>query len=284
MKKISLALWLVCAACAQESKLDVLAELPNDLKETSACEFTNGKIWTTEDHGNEAKLFALDRSGKLLHTLQITGVKNNDWEELSSDSAGNLYIGDFGNNDNERRDLAIYRIDAAQLNQTETVISAKTTFFYPDQKAFPPKKSQRIFDCESFFVSGDYFYLISKNRSANFDGTAILYRVPNKPGHYPAQKISEFKTCGNYNRCAVTGADISPDSKKVALLTSDKVFLFENFTADDFFSGDSKHIELNDFSQKEGIGFSTNDELLITDEKVKKTGGNLYRLDLKTKS
>ncbi|RZJ66421.1 MAG: hypothetical protein EOO50_09975 [Flavobacterium sp.] len=260
-----------------------MGELPKELKETSACDFLNGKIWTTEDHGNAAKIYAIDRSGQLKHTLTISGVHNNDWEELSSDEAGNIYIGDFGNNDNERRDLTIFKIDAGQLGKEETRISAKTTFSYPDQKDFPPKKSQRIFDCESFFVSGDYFYLFSKNRSSSFDGTTILYRVPNKPGNFEAEKISEFKTCGNYNRCAVTGADISPNGKKVALLTSDKVFLFEDFKSDDFFSGKSHEIALDHFSQKEGIGFASDDELLITDEKDKKTGGNLYSLDLKAK-
>jgi len=280
MKKISLSLLLVCAACAQNSKLDVLAALPSDLAENSACEVIGSTIWTTQDHGNEPVLYALDRSGKLLREVRISDIKNEDWEELASDKSGNVYIGDFGNNDNKRKDLRIYKIASADVNRPETGISQKTTFHYPEQTEFPAKKSQRFYDCEAFFVKDGFFYLFTKNRSANFDGTTILYKIPNQPGHFAAQKIGEFKTCGKFSRCAITSADISPDEKKVALLTGDKVFLFTDFNGDDFFSGKSETIDLEHFSQKEGLGFASDDEILISDEKTKKIGGNIYSLKL----
>lgn len=284
MKKICLLSLASLLSCGENPDLETVGKLPKGLNETSSVERIGTELWTTEDHGNAPEVYAIGQNGKLLRTLKITGVNNNDWEELSSDANGNLYIGDFGNNDNERKDLVIYKISASDLSGTEAAIVQKTTFFYPDQKAFPPKKSQRIFDCEAFFEWNGNFYLFSKNRSSNFDGTTVLYKIPNKPGNFPAQKISEFKTCGNYNKCAITAADISPDGKKVALLTSDKVFVFDNFSSDDFLSGDAHEIKLGHFSQKEGLCFSTDSDLFIVDEKEKKTGGNLYRLALKTKS
>jgi len=284
MKNSIFLLLLTCLACGESPKLHLLGKLPSKLNETSACELVNGLIWTTEDHGNSPELFAIDKSGKLVHTLRISGVANNDWEELTSDTDKNLYIGDFGNNENKRQNLAIYKINAPTLSEDETTPSVITTFYYPDQKKFPPKKSERIFDCESFFALGNYFYLFSKNRSSGFDGTTILYRVPNMPGNFAAEKISEFQTCGNYNHCAVTSADISPDGKKVVLLSSDKIWIFEGFNGDDFFSGKATEIPLDDFSQKEGICFASNTELFITDEKEKKTGGNLYQFDLLLKT
>lgn len=280
MKKLSLSLLAFCAACSQESKLEITAQLPSELAENSACEIIGNTIWTTEDHGNKAVVYGIAKSGEMTHKVHIMDVYNNDWEELASDDSGNLFIGDFGNNDNKRKDLAIYRINASDLTKTETKIAAKTSFHYPEQKEFPPKKTERFYDCEAFFVKGDFFYLVTKNRSSNFDGLTFLYRVPNKPGAFAAQKIGEFKTCGKFNRCAITAADISPDGKKVALLTGDKVFLFTDFTSANFFDGKSHAIALHDFSQKEGLGFSSDDEILITDEKTKKLGGNIYRLKL----
>lgn len=280
MKNLCLTLLLVCAACAQNSRLETLADLPSDLAENSACEVIGGTIWTAQDHGNEPIVYALNRSGKLIRSVTISGVKNEDWEELTSDNAGNLYIGDFGNNDNKRRDLAIFKISASELNNDKATVSQKTTFHYPEQTEFPPKKSERFFDCEAFFEKDGHFYLFTKNRSANFDGTTFLYKIPNKPGHHVAKKLGEFKTCGKFSRCAVTAADISPDGRKVALLTGDKVFLFTGFSSDAFFDAKSETIELEDFSQKEGLGFATNDEILITDERTKKVGGNIYRLSL----
>jgi hypothetical protein len=284
MKKSVLILLIACFACGQNPKLHILGKLPPELNETSAAQLINGLIWTTEDHGNAPELYALDKSGKLVHTLHILDVKNHDWEELTADKQGNLYIGDFGNNENKRKNLAIYKISGSSLGENETSAVVKTTFYYPAQKDFPPKKSNRIFDCESFFVFGNYFYLFSKNRSSGFDGTTILYRVPNMPGNFPAEPISDFQTCGNYNRCAVTSADISPDGKRVVLLCSDKIWLFEGFSGDDFFSGKATKIELEHFSQKEGLCFSSNTELFITDERNKKTGGNLYEFELPSES
>ena len=99
--------------------------------------------------------------------------------------------------------------------------------------------------------------------------------------------MGEFKTCDNYNHCAITAASISPDETKVAVLTHDKVFLFENFKGDDFLNGLKTTLELNHFSQKEAISFINNDKIFIADEKAKNTGGNVYEFSikqLKTKS
>lgn len=41
-------------------------------------------------------------------------------------------------------------------------------------------------------------------------------------------------------------------------------------------------LNLNHYSQKESVCFKDNDLLLIADEKVKKTGGYLYQVSLKS--
>lgn len=266
------------AACSQTSSLEVTGELPKKLSENSAIEVIGSGIWTVQDHGNSEEVFRIGADGKLLHSLQIEGVKNNDWEELASDAEGNLYIGDMGNNDNNRRDLAIYKIPSATLNQNTATVAASTQFHYPEQTDFPPKKTQRLFDCEAFFQHNGFFYLFTKNRSKGFDGTTYLYKVPNQPGSFAAVKIGEFKTCPNFHGCAVTAADISPDGKKVILLTSSKVFVFEEFPSDNFLDGKVSVIDLVEVSQKEGAGFLDDNTLIISEEGSKKT--RLYRLDL----
>ncbi|RZJ99244.1 MAG: hypothetical protein EOO46_22715, partial [Flavobacterium sp.] len=262
-----------------------LFSMPNKIKESSAVEVTEKSdlIWTLEDSGNEPQLFALNNKGELVNTIQITDVKNNDWEDLTSDKQGNLYIGDFGNNKNERKDLSIYKINAEDLTKQQASVAEKISFFFPEQTLFPPKKSERFYDVESFFLFEDNFYLFTKNRSSKFDGTTLLYQVPKKSGNHPAKLISSFKTCDNFNHCAVTSADISPDGKKVALLSSDKVWIFTDFSSNNFLSGKMEQIDLKSFTQKEGICFVGNEKLFITDEKDKKTGGKLYQLVLTKK-
>src|SRR5690606_28922640 len=152
-------------------------------------------------------------------TLKISDQENTDWEDLSQDKNGNLYIGNFGNNDNNRQDLRILKIDGENLNQSVTSISQITTFTYEDQKDFPPKKSNLLYDCEAFVTTDDYFYLFTKNRSKGFDGTFYVYKIPNKQGDFIAKKIATLKTCGNYKKCAITGAAINKAETKIALST-----------------------------------------------------------------
>ncbi|MDI1255362.1 MAG: hypothetical protein PSV16_04615 [Flavobacterium sp.] len=270
-------------SCVDTPKtLPVVFYFPHNLKEVSAVEVPekSGLIWVCEDSGNKPELYALDAEGKIVNTVTIKNTDNNDWEDLTSDQDGNLYIGDFGNNDNNRENLAIYEISASDLTKSDAAIAKKIEFYYPEQKDFPPKKSQRFYDCEAFFYYKDNFYLFTKNRSSKFDGTTMLYKVANKTGHNPAQLIGKFKTCDEFRKCAITSADISPDGKIVILLSCAKAWLFENYKNDDFLNGKVREIDLQDYTQKEGIGFLNNSEVYISDEREKKIGGKLYKLKL----
>ena len=271
-------------SCSTQSQnLEVVAQLPKSIKESSACEVISGSnlVWTIEDQKNDNLLFGIDKQGNLQQAITITNVKNNDWEDLTSDPDGNLYIGDFGNNDNERKNLAIYKVNANDLKKNAAEASSIVEFYFPEQTEFPPKKKDLVYDVESFFYYNNKFYLFTKNRSSKFDGTTTLYRVDNDAGKKnAAKKIGSFVTCDHFSHCAVTSAAISKDSKKVALLSSDKVWIFTDFKDDNFFSGTSTKIELNHYTQKEGLSFESENSILITDEASKKEGSYLYRLKL----
>lgn len=286
MKALSFfALLSITWSCSQaQENFSTITSLPKKLKEASACEISKVSplVWTIEDNHNDNVLFGFNEKGELVKKIRITNVENNDWEDLTSDDEGNIYIGDFGNNDNERQNLAIYKINASDLGKDEAKAESIVQFYYPEQTEFPPKKKDRIYDVESFFIHNNKFYLFTKNRSSKFDGTTVLYEVENNPAKkLPAKKIGSFVTCEQFNHCAVTSADISPDKSKVAILSSDKVWIFTNWKGSNFFSGDVEKIELNHHTQKEGLCFKNNNTILITDEGGKKQTGNLYELKLK---
>lgn len=271
-----------CSSAVSDDDFTEVFTMPKKIKESSAIEITSQSelIWTVEDSGNKPELFGLDKQGKIIQQISIENTKNNDWEDLTSDNEGNLYIGDFGNNDNERTDLSIYKISATDLTKNQAIPVRTISFYYPEQKSFPPKKSERNFDVESFFIFQNNFYLFTKNRSSKFDGTTHLYRVPNASGNHKATLIASFKTCEKFSSCAITSADMSPSGKTIALLSSDQVWLFTNFTGDSFFKGTMQNISLPTLTQKEGICFINESILYITDEKDKHTGGKLYQLNL----
>lgn len=272
-------------ACQQQSENDLktLYSLPKKLKEVSGITyFPESKlVYTLEDRGNKNAIYAIDSNGKLTKTITIANAVNVDWEDITKDKSGNIYIGDFGNNDNNRKDLCIYKLNKNQLNKDQASAEYKVSFSYPEQTEFPPKKKEMFYDVEGFFEYGDNFYLFTKNRSKDFDGTAFIYKIPNKAGIQKATKIGEFKTCSNYNHCVLTSATISPDGKKVVVLSHDKIVLFKGYKGDLFHKGTQAEIKLGHFSQKEAIVFKDNNTLLIADEKTNKVGGNVYEFKLK---
>jgi hypothetical protein len=272
-------------SCQQDSgALTTVYSLPKKLQEVSGITYssTSNLLWTLEDSGNANEIYGLNfENGKIEKTIIIENTENIDWEDITKDKEGNLYIGDFGNNDNERKDLSIYKIDKKSLAAESAIPAYKVSFAYPEQKDFPPKKTEMFYDVEGFFEFKNNFYLFTKNRSKGFDGTAFLYKIPNTAGFHQAVLIGEFKTCDNYNHCAITAATISPDETKVAVLTHDKIFLFESFEGDNFLNGIKTTLVLDHFSQKEAASFIDNDRLFIADERSKSIGGNVYDVSIK---
>lgn len=248
-----------------------------DHKEISGLEYIQGSgIWALEDSGNKNRIYNISEEGATQESITIKNARNIDWEELTSDAQGNLYIGDFGNNDNDRRNLAIYRLNAGKYDSVVSVIK----FYYPQQTAFPPKKSEMVYDAEAFFEHKGNFYIFSKNRSKGFDGTFNIYKVPNKAGNHSAELLGTLQTCSSYNKCAITGADISPDGTKAVLLSGGKIWLLTGFGESNFAKSNMQEIDLGHVSQKEGICFKDNDTLLIADEKDGGKGGKLYEVKL----
>ena len=279
MNKLLIFLFLIISSC-DTGNLSVITDLPKTLNEVSGTETTSNTelIWMLNDKGNKAKIYGLNKKGNIKKELKIN-AKNNDWEDLTSDKNGNLYIGDFGNNLNKRKNLTILKINNNALNTFKKVNIERISFRYPNQNKFPPKKKNMYFDCESFFHFNDSLYLFTKSRVKNNFGKTYLYKIPAKPGHYVAEFINSFNSCKGLG-CWITSADISDDGKSVAILSPKSAFIFTNFIGDDFFSGTTKQYDFSFVSQKEGICFKDAQTLYITDEKAHGEGGNLYELKL----
>lgn len=277
---VLLLIVVVCSCTNQkETPLNEIADVPKELKEVSGIAISNNHIYCIEDSGNDSEIIIIDSVGSVVRRLKVNDTPNTDWEDLTFDKNGNLYIGDFGNNDNTRTDLAIYQISSEDTGKEAVSPSKKITFDYPEQTEFPPKKTELMFDVEAFFEYNNFFYLFTKNRSKNFDGSSYVYKIPNKEGHHHAILVRTIKTCNDYNFCAITSASISPDQTKFVLLSHSKVWMYpisyiENTTTNPI------EIDLNHYSQKEAIVFKDDSTLYVADEKVKKSGGKLYEFKL----
>lgn len=280
---LSSILLLSCNPKAQDTpKSDALTvefSLPKKLKEVSGITLSKDKntIWAIEDQGNKNVIYGLDRQGNQIADVLVENAENHDWEDITKDAQGNIYIGDFGNNDNDRRNLSILKVDLKEASQKSANVTQTTTFHYEGQTEFPPKKSNWLYDCEAFVEKDGYFYLFTKNRSKGFDGTFLVFRVPNKAGDFEAKLVGKLKLQGGYSDAAITSAAINSAKDKIVLLNHKNVQILTGFSADDFSRTKIQKVPLNHNSQKEAVVFLDDKTLLIADEKDGKEGGNVYK-------
>ena len=257
---------LIAVSCQSAGQLKIEGSINNSIKEASAAETTpqSDLIWTIEDSGNDSDLLGLDSSGKIVKKVAITNASNIDWEDLTSDKDGNIYIGDFGNNNEKRKHFRILKINHNDLNN-DTAEAEIIDF------TVPKKKYSK--DFEAFFLYNNSFYIFSKETKK-----FITLKVPNIPGKHEAVLRSDFNLDGKNNK--ITAADISDDGESIVLLNHDKVWKITNFKNDDFFSGNIEELPFDHNSQKEGICFKNEAMVYITDERNGDEGGNIYSFKL----
>jgi hypothetical protein len=258
-----------------------VGKLPKILKEASGLEITKSKfLWSHNDDGIPA-IYCLDTLGNLIRAVQLNST-NRGWEDLTLDEEGNLYVGGFGNNKNDKKDLKIYKIPNPETIQDQLTNPQIIHYKYQDQKSYPASPGNKNFDVDAFFAWGKSLFLFTKNRSTPFRGYTKVYKLSQEPGEQTAQLIdSLFVGEGPMINNWVTSASLSPDKKTLALLFHDRVWFIRNFKANNFSSGTVYELRLNHYSHKAGICFMNNHKLYIVDElEFDMIGGKIYSLDI----
>jgi hypothetical protein len=257
--------------------LKEVGTLPKHINEASGLEITKeGNLWTHND-GGAPMLFCIDQNGAVKKSLQLNHP-NSGWEDLTVDANGNFYIGAFGNNKNDKRELKIYKIPNPD-SITEKVFTAEIIkYHYKDQHTFPPSNAGKNFDMDAFAASGDKLFLFTKNRTTPFTGYTKVYSLPQTPGTYDITPIdSIYLGSGPMMDHWVTGADISDDGKTLALLSHQCVWIIKDFADNHFSSGSITRINFNHLSHKAGLCFVNDHELVIVDElELGFLGGKVY--------
>lgn len=272
---------LILTSCTNYGQLTFITDLPKKIDESSGIVTLNhSDYWLIEDSGNKDEIYKLNQQGEILKTLEVKNAKNHDWEDLTKDEKGNIYIGDFGNNQNKRKNLSIYKIPNPDTEQGDKIKAKKIKFYYPEQKKFPPKKEEFLYDAEAFFYNNDSLYIITRNRAIPFTGVSSIYKIPAKKGEHKAEKIGSFIPCDTAPNCQITSADISPDGKTIVLLSNDKLWVYTNFKNENFSLNKSTTIHLHNNTQLESVCFLNDSTLLLTDERNHGSGGNLYSYKL----
>lgn len=225
-------------------------------------------IWTHNDSGGGAVLFAINTQGQtiipkwmqgqfsatpmapkqqLWPGLRIELAANVDWEDVAVDG-DKLYIADTGNNGNARRDLSVYVLHEPNPSAVQ-IATAFERFVvrYPDQREYPPQMGKDWnagspgwdFDCEALFVADGKLHFITKHRQIGSEPTYVagtkLYRLDDPQPN----KLNELTYLGSHIALfAPTGADVSPDGQVLAVSTMNAVWFFQRpTTGDNWFEG-----------------------------------------------
>jgi len=175
----------------------------------------SGVFWTHNDQGNKAALFAITREGKSLADF-VVNTKNEDWEDIAIDDAGNLYVAATGNNDLEKKEVSVLRLKEPDV-ASRTRKKSKLEVTHAWRLAYP----KAPFNCESLFVWKDCGWLITKEA----EGTpATIYRFPldEQKETLILEQVAQLKVYS-----PVTAADISPDGARLAVLSKEGLYVFQ---------------------------------------------------------
>ena len=247
-------------------------KLPPTLNEVSGLYYAGpDSLWWHNDSGDAPVLYLTNGEGALLKKVDLPQIKHVDWEDITADEEGRLYIGDFGNNYSRRQDLRVYCYDPA----TESLDSI--LFRYPDQQAFP--STSISFDTEGFFWHNDSLHLFSKNKVRKSNFVTKHYILSENPG----EQIAILRDSIALKKRVVTGATLDRQTGTMALVayfykkflgilptSKASVFLFRDYPKGRFLQGQfkRKNIACLFAAQYESIDFVNSRFLYVASEKT----------------
>lgn len=195
----------------------------------AASRRTPGVLWTHNDKGDPARLFALNLAGRLLVTCELAEGVNVDFEDIAvgpgpQGGVDYVYIGDIGDNDAVRPFVRIYRIPEPsvavnRLDAREVIVSYDAlVLHYPDG----PR------DAETLMIdpwTAD-LYLVTKAAEPT-----EIYRAPYpQAAEMTLERVAGLEADWGVSEAGCVGptsGDIAPDGRQVLIRGHHKAFLWK---------------------------------------------------------
>lgn len=221
------------------------AMLP-DIPETSGLAISrrdSNLLWTHNDSGNAAVLFALDKTGAARGRVTLP-IRTHDWEDVSLASCPSgqcLYIADIGDNGLARRHVSIYRVPEPLPGDAATAPPELFTATYADGPH----------NAEAMFVVGADLFIVTR------DQVGAVYRST-----LSGSREIVFQRIGQLGLAAVTDAEASPDEKSVVVRNSHEAVFYRS---SDLIAGGSipdRRIPLDGLNEAQGEGVALDGNML----------------------
>ena len=220
-----------------------------------------GVLWTHNDSGNPADLYALRPDGKVGARVHVRGVADDDWEAIAEyrDTAGNptLAVADTGDNRARRSTVQIVLLPEPALHDATVTPSRVLRLRYPEGPV----------DAEALLVDAEAgrMYVVTKGLGG------IVYRVPQdvwpgRPGVAPHDS-GTFERIATVPLILVTDGVMGPGHHPV-LRTYGELAVLPPIT-DDVVGGTLQPLAvagLPDQKQGEGLTLTADGEVLLGSE------------------
>ena len=219
-----------------------------------------GIYWTHNDSGSGPLLYAFDSAGRSHGRWEVEGVRPRDWEALSAGPGPSLYIGDIGDNERTREEIVVYRLP-------EPDAAARTTAAKRAEKpaALRLRYPDGPHNAEALLVhpkSGD-LYIITKAQLGDPETAVYKAAAP-----VPAGRLTTLRKVHTLHlrrspllmllSGGVTGADVSPDGRRVALVDYTRAYelaLPQDQPFDEIWKQAPVELEFGERKQGESIAY-----------------------------
>jgi hypothetical protein len=211
-----------CPSCGKPAANGTLGNLELiELSGVAVSGVFDDVFYAHNDSGDSSRLFAFDRTGADLGTLEVAGAANDDWEDIASgpcDAGRCLYIGDIGDNDVNRPLYTVYRVPepTAIVPGVQTLSSERIDFVYEDG---PHDAEVLLVHPETGAVT-----LVTKVD----EGPSSIYELPLPlvaGTMVTAVKVGEVEPIDGSSK--FTGGAVHPEGTGVLLRTRSDLFYYE---------------------------------------------------------
>lgn len=211
------------------------------------------RFWVHNDSGGGPVVYCIERGGGSCGEVAVAGAEAVDWEDIASDRAGSLYIGDIGDNLRRRDHIVVYRLPEPRppgKGEAAAEIAVRLVLRYPDGRGR---------DAEALLVhpTTRNLYVITK------DPPGVVYRAGAQGGRM--QRVGRVALPGFLS--LVTAADIAPDGRHVLIGTYGPAFELSLGTAGPFdriWRRPPVEISLPPAEQREAIAYNASGTALVT--------------------
>jgi hypothetical protein len=173
----------------------------------------HGILWSHNDSGNAAVLYAIDETGVQRARIRVP-IVTRDWEDISAATcpAGTcLYLADIGDNQRVRSAIRIHRLPEPALTDAATPAPDTFTATYADGAQ----------NAESLFLAGGHVFIVTRDRAG------ALYRSTEP---LLDRRDLKLERIGELGLAAASDAETSPDEATVVVRTMKGAFFYR--TAD----------------------------------------------------